>query len=72
MENDVKRVADLQCRAKELAAKAGTGDLSSMAEAMKITTEATGLLSELEGRYTTEDEKKKFGEALAREVGKCK
>ena len=72
MAADAKKLADLQCKAQALMAKASSGDLSIIEESTKLSAEAAELSKELEGKYTSDSDKKAFGEALLKEAGKCK
>ncbi len=72
IEADAKKVAELQCKAQKLMQKATSGDMSVLEESTKLTTEATALGNELEGKYTSDSDKKKFAEALLKEMENCK
>jgi predicted small secreted protein len=72
IESDAKKVAELQCKAQQLMLKATSGDMSVMEESTKIATEAASLSKEMEGKYTSDADKQKFGEALLKEMGNCK
>ena len=72
IENDAKKVAQLQCRAQKLAQQALSGDESVIEESTKISTEASALANELKGKYSSEADKKKFTEAYLEELNKCK
>ena len=39
---------------------------------MTLATDAAKLSEEIEGKYTTDEEKQKFEEALLKEMGNCK
>jgi uncharacterized protein YcfL len=72
IESDAKKVAELQCEAQKLMLKATSGDMSVMEESTKLGTKAATLSNELEGKYTSDSDKKKFAEALLKEMGNCK
>lgn len=72
IESDAKKVAELQCKAQQLALKAASGDMSILEESTKLSTEAAALASEMENKYTSDSDKQKFGEALLKEMGNCK
>ena len=72
IESDAKKVAELQCKAQQLVQKATSGDMSVMEESTKLTSEAAALSKEMEGKYTSDSDKKKFAEALLKEMGNCK
>lgn len=71
IESDAKKVAELQCKALKLVQKASSGDFSVIEESAKLTSEASALASEMEGKYNSDSDKQKFGEALLKEMGKC-
>ncbi len=70
-ESDAKKVAEIQCRAQKLMEKVANGDMNALTESQKISAEAVELEKELEGKYTSEEEKKAFGEALLKEIQNC-
>lgn len=72
VESDAKKVADLQCRAQKLAAKAMTGDTTILAESQKITEEANKLNEELKNKYTNPLDMAKFAQAYAEAIKDCK
>ena len=72
IDRDAKKVADLQCRAQQLMQKAATGDMSVMEESTKLANEAATLSKEMEDKYTSDSDKKKFAEALLKEMENCK
>jgi len=76
VESDAQRLANLQCKVQKLLAKAQakaqSGDMSVMAEATKITAEATALKSELESKYTSDEDKAKLAEAFLKALENCK
>lgn len=71
VESDAKKLAELQCKSQKLSEKVLSGDMSVSAESMTLATDAAKLLQEIEGKYTTDEEKQKFEEALMQEMGKC-
>jgi hypothetical protein len=71
IEQDAKKMADLQCQAQQLSKKAMTGDMSVIAESTKLASDAAALSKELEGKYTSDEDKRKFGEALLKEMANC-
>ena len=71
IESDAKKVAELQCKAQKLVEKASSGDMSVMEESQKLSAEAASLMTEMEGKYTSESDQKAFGEALVKEAGNC-
>ena len=72
IEKDAKKVAELQCKAQKLMKEAASGDMSLMTESTKIVEEAAQLSKEMEGKYTSDSDKKKFAEALLKAMGDCK
>jgi hypothetical protein len=72
IESDAKKVAELQCKAQKLMQKATTGDMTLIEESTKLASEATTLSREIEEKYPSESDKKKFAEALLKELGNCK
>ena len=71
IESDAKKVAELQCKAQQLMQKATSGDMSVMEESTKLASEAATLSNEMEGKYTSDSDKKKFAEALLKAMGDC-
>jgi hypothetical protein len=72
IESDAKKVAELQCKAQQLALKAASGDMSILEESTKLSTEAAALVDEMENKYSSESDKQKFGEAILKEMSNCK
>ncbi len=72
IENDAKKVAELQCKAQKLMQKASSGDMSLVEESTKLTSEAVALQKELDGKYTSDADKEVFGKALLKEMANCK
>ncbi len=72
IESDAKKVAELQCRAQKLAQQAMSGDMTVLEESTQIAAEATALANELKGKYESENDRKKFAEALSTELKNCK
>ena len=71
IESDAKKVTDLQCKAQKLIQKATSGDTSVQEESTKLASEAAELSQEMEGKYTTDSDREKFGQALLKEMGNC-
>ena len=61
VESDAKKLADLQCRA-----------MKDPKDAASIQKEALELSNKLKDKYTSEDDKKKFGEAFNKALAECK
>ena len=72
VESDAKKVAEIQCKAQQLMLKAASGDQSVIEESTKLSSELASLSKEMEGKYTSESDKKNFSEALLKEMGNCK
>jgi len=72
IESDAKKAAELECKAVKLAQKATTGDVSVIEESTKLATELSALKKEMQDKYTSESDRKKFTEALSKEMGNCK
>ena len=72
IENDAKKVAELQCRAQELASEAASGDQSVLEESQKIASEAAELAKEMQGKYNSDEDGKKYLEVLNEELKNCK
>jgi hypothetical protein len=70
-ESDAKKVAELQCKAQKLMQKATFGDMSLMEESTRLASKAETLAKEMEGKYTSDSDKRKFAEALLKEMGNC-
>jgi|SRR5690625_3879419 len=71
VDSDAKKLAKLQCKAQETMMKATSGDMSMMEENEKLIEEITILSEELEGKYTSEADLKRFTEVLLKEMEKC-
>ncbi len=72
IESDAKKYADIQCKVQKLMEKAGSGDMSVIEESTKLALEAEVLSDEMEGKYTSEADQEKFGNALLKAMGDCK
>jgi hypothetical protein len=72
IEADAKKVADLQCKAQKLIAKAATGDTTVAAESQKISQEAEKLGQELKTKYTNPIDIARFATAYAEAMKDCK
>lgn len=72
IESDAKKLADLQCKAQKLIEKSADGDMGVIEESTKLTQEAAELTRELEGKYSSDSDKKKLAEALLKAMGDCK
>jgi hypothetical protein len=69
---DAKRIGDLTCKSMQLMKKALTGDESVLAESQKLSQEAEALKTELEAKYTSDSDKTKLAEAIAKAMNDCK
>jgi hypothetical protein len=72
IESDAKKLAELQCKAQKLIEKSADGDMGVIEESTKLTKEAAELTRELEGKYSSDSDKKKLAEALLKAMGDCK
>lgn len=72
VESDAKKLAELQCKSQKLSQKILAGDMSVSAESMSLAADAAKFSQEIKGKYTTDEEKKRFSEALLKEMGDCK
>jgi len=72
IESDAKKVAELQCKSQKILQTATSVDISIMEESAKLASEAASLSKEIEKKYTSDFDKKKFAEALLKEMGNCK
>lgn len=71
VESDARKLADLECKARQLSAKAAAGDLSVATEMSKIGMEAAQLGAELKGKYTTTADKEAFAKAYLEAYNGC-
>lgn len=71
IESDAKKIAELQCKEQELMKKTSSGDTNALSESNEIMVEAAALAKEMEGKYTSDSDKKKFGEAYLKALGDC-
>ena len=72
IESDARKVADLQCEARELAKKILSGDQSAAEEAQKLSAEALRLTSELQQKYSSVEDRQKLTQALIDAAANCK
>ena len=72
VESDAKKLAELQCESQKLSEKILAGDISVTTESMNLAADAAKLAEEVKEKYTSDEEIKKFEEALMNEMGNCK
>lgn len=72
IEKDAKKLAELNCEIQKIAQKAATGDMSVMTEGKDLADKAAALRGELEKKYTSDSDKRKFAEALVKDMQDCK
>lgn len=72
VESDAKKLAELQCKAQKLAQKAASGDMSVMNESTQLAAEAATVKAEIEGKYTTAEEKAELAKAYLKAMQECK
>jgi hypothetical protein len=71
LENDAKKLAKMTCEMQKLMKSAPT-DLSAVANATKLTAEATAFSVEMKKKYTEQEDFKLFGEIMEKELANCK
>lgn len=73
VESDAKKLAELQCKSMKMSEKIQSGemDASNATESMSFALEASELAEELEGKYTTDEEKKEFEKAVMKAMKDC-
>lgn len=71
--SDAKKLADLQCKAKDLTQKMMSGDTGSSIEKEtgKITKEIEELAQEIDEKYTSQDEQEELQQAIMEAMKKC-
>lgn len=74
IERDAKRLAELQCKAKLITEKmmAGESELADLSATLSLAQEASELMEELDGKYTTQKEKEQLEKALRKAMEVCK
>jgi len=72
IDNDARRLADLQCKIEKMAERNMNGESVDIEESMKLTEDANKLAEELRGKYNTQKDQEKFADAVQREMNKCK
>jgi uncharacterized coiled-coil DUF342 family protein len=72
IESDAKKVAELECKYKELQQKAAGGDISAFTESTKLYTEIAALKECLEDKYTSDSDNEEFIKAISNAKGNCK
>lgn len=72
IEDDAKKLADIQCRALKITQKVTSGDLSVIQESTKLQAEVVSLNSELKSKYTTREDAEAFSKAYLKAFGECK
>lgn len=71
MEKDAKSVTDLMCQSFELQLKAMDGEENAAEEAKKIEETSAALVEKIEKKYTSEEDKKAFGELMEKNMEDC-
>jgi hypothetical protein len=71
LSSDAQKVADLQCKTKELQQKAMSGDTASQEDLQEYMAEAADLVQQMNAKYNSFEEKKKFSEALLNAKANC-
>ncbi|MCE2708158.1 MAG: hypothetical protein LW711_14530 [Saprospiraceae bacterium] len=71
IQSDAKKLAEYECKLKELMQKSMTGDQEAQEEMEKLGKEIAEFGEELEEKYPTDAEKEEVRKAVAEESGKC-
>lgn len=71
IESDAKRVAELSCESQKLSQKMSEGDISVMTEGAKIMVELKELKEKVDSKYTSDEDKQKFEEAVEKAMLEC-
>ena len=71
LESDAKKVAEFQCKSQKMTEKILNGGMSASTENIKLAAEGAKLLEEIEGKYSSAEDKQKFEEAVLEEMGNC-
>lgn len=72
IESDAKKAAELQCKANKLVEKISKGDATAAEESRKLGIEISSFMEEMKEKYTDDNDKRAFGEAMQTELLKCK
>lgn len=72
IESDAQKLADIECEAKKIVERTGSGDMSTLEESAKLSSKAMELSAELEKKYTTEADKEAFLKAYLKARENCK
>ncbi len=71
IEQDAKRIADLQCRSIKLMQKASSGDMGLMQESAELSTQASALMRQVESKYAAAADKKLLADAVQDAMKDC-
>lgn len=71
IESDAKKLAEYECKLKELMQKSMSGDQDAQEEMEKLGKELEEFGEELEEKYPTDAEKEEVRKAVEKESGKC-
>lgn len=71
IQSDAKKLAEYECKLKELVQKSLTGDQEAQEEVEKLGKEIAEFAEELEEKYPTDAEKEEVRKAVLEESGKC-
>ncbi|HRO74814.1 MAG TPA: hypothetical protein PLP27_01550 [Crocinitomicaceae bacterium] len=71
MEKDAKEVSEFACKSIDLQVKAMRGDTKAVEETKKLETEGKALQEKFEKKYASEEDKKKFGEMVEKNLETC-
>ncbi|WP_298509535.1 hypothetical protein [uncultured Kordia sp.] len=64
IENDVAKLADIQCQMMGLEEKFKSGDADAMKEVKELQEKMMTMAAEFKDKYTTEEDQKKFAAAI--------
>lgn len=71
IQKDAKKMADLECRSKELMKKAQQGDLTGIDDSIDLSRELDSLNAVVNKKYVKEKDKVKFAEELLKALATC-
>ncbi len=69
--SDAQKVADLQCKVKELQVDVFSGDTSKQEDLKEVVAESAALVQEMNTKYASLEEKQEFQQALLKAQANC-
>ena len=69
IENDAKKAGELACKAQKLASEGGISAMSE--EGIELMKEIDELKKDIDAKYTSDEDKKKFEEEVAKAMTNC-